>query len=431
MGKDAEDLFLKGQKLYKAHQFKKSGKKFHAAGISFLEKGISEKAKTSFINATHAFIEIQKYETVLELLRLASETLLLVRDYLGAHQLYRDSIEYISNLKKSENRDDNYILFSVLSYLCLFVKGRQDEGLDYLKRIQKKVDSSRFKENDQIRLVTDLTLALRDKNQDHLDKVKDLESTLKFRKSEISLLKKVILLVQSQILLDAHIVLDKLEYTTNETINLTINFDTSSLTREFKNAFYEFEMKSFELTKITLEMSDNLSLNKKPNFPIGINVGNINPIEFVLKPHFQLDKPFIGPAHITCSLNDNLNFVYEVEEIEVKLTSPPPTLDISLKNLRPPLIGQSFPLQIQVQNNSEGEALDVKIAVDFPELLKVMRGTIEKQIYSLRKNEELNWDLNIKPMEAGDYIIKVKVNFKDPDQNEIEELKEFPFSIKL
>ena len=144
-----------------------------------------------------------------------------------------------------------------------------------------------------------------------------------------------------------------------------------------------------------------------------------------------MDKPFIGPAHITCSLNDNLNFVYEVEEIEVKLTSPPPTLDISLKNLRPPLIGQSFPLQIQVQNNSEGEALDVKIAVDFPELLKVMRGTIEKQIYSLRKNEELNWDLNIKPMEAGDYIIKVKVNFKDPDQNEIEELKEFPFSIKL
>ncbi|MEJ2295802.1 MAG: hypothetical protein P8Y23_13685 [Candidatus Lokiarchaeota archaeon] len=431
MGKDAEELFLKGQQLYKAHQFKKSGKKFHAAGISFIDKGNLEKAKNSFINGAHAFIEIQKYETVLELLRLASETLLLEENYLGANQLYKDSIEYISNLKKADNRDENYILFSVLSYLCLFVKGRQDEGLDYLKRMQKKVDSSHFKENDLIRLVTDLTIALRDKKQDHLEKVKDFESDLKLRKSEISLLKKVILLVQSQILLDGNIILDKQEYTTNEIINLTINFDTTSLSREFKNAFYEFEIKTFEITKIMLDLSDNLSLNKKPNFPIGINVGKINPIELILKPHFQLDKPFIGPAHITCILNNDLIFVYEVEAIEVKLTSPPPSLDISLKNLRPPLIGQSFPLQIQVQNNSEGEALDVKISVEFPELLKVMRGTIEKQIYSLRKNEELNWDLNIKPMEAGEYNIKVKVNFKDPDQNEIEELKEFPFSIKL
>jgi hypothetical protein len=60
-----------------------------------------------------------------------------------------------------------------------------------------------------------------------------------------------------------------------------------------------------------------------------------------------------------------------------------------------------------------------------------MRGTTEKQIYSLRSNEELKWELNIKPIEAGDYIVKVMVNFKDPDQNVIEDVKEFPFSIKL
>ena len=60
-----------------------------------------------------------------------------------------------------------------------------------------------------------------------------------------------------------------------------------------------------------------------------------------------------------------------------------------------------------------------------------MRGTTEKQIYSLRKNEELTWELKIKPIEAGDYIIKVIAKFKDPDQNDIEDTKEFPFSIKL
>ena len=431
MGKNPEEQFLKGKQLYKARQYKKSGKAFHGAGLSFLEKGDYTQAKTSLINAANAFIETQKYCTSLEMLRLAGETSLLEGDYLGANQVYKDSIEYIANLKKNDEKNENHILFSVLSYLCLFVKGRQEEGLDYLKRTQKKVDNTYFKESNLIRLVTDLTLALRDKNQDHLEKVKQIINNLKLRKSEIVLLKKVILIVQSQIFLDFKLVLDKQEYTTNENVNLTINFNSYPLTQEFKNPFYEYEVKSFEISKISIDLSDNLSLNKKPSFPIDIDLGGNNPIEFLLKPHFQLDKPFIGPVHVTFDVNKNLIFIHDIEAIEVNLTSPLPKLDISLKNLRPPLIGQSFPLQIQIQNNSEGEALDVKISVEFPELLKVMRGTTEKQIYSLRKNEELTWELNIKPIEAGDYIIKVIAKFKDPDQNDIEDIKEFPFSIKL
>ncbi len=431
MGKDPEEQILKANRLFKAHQYKKSGKIYHAVGTALIEKEDYSQAKNSFLNGANAFIETQKYNTVLEMLRLAGEASLFQEDYLGANQIYKDSIEYIPKLKKSEDKNENYLLFSVLSYFCFFVKGRQEEGLEYIKRIQKKIDTSYFKESILIRLVTDLTIAARDKNQEHLDKVKGLINSLKFKKSEISLLERVILLVQSELLLDTKVLLDKQEYTTNELINLTINFDTSSLLKEFKDSFYEFEINSFELSKITFELSDNLSLNKKPSFPIEIEIGKNNPLEFGLKPHFQLDKPFIGPIHIICVLNNNLSFIYEIKAIEINLTSPLPTLEISLKNLRPPLIGQSFPLQILIQNKSEGEALDVKIEVEFPELLKVMRGTIEKQIYSLRKNEEMNWELNVKPIEPGDYIIKVKVNFKDPDGNDIEENKEFPFSIKL
>jgi hypothetical protein len=431
MGKDPEEKILKAERLFKAHQYKKSGKTYHAAGMAFIQKEDYNQAKYCFLSGANAFFETQNYNTVLEMLRLAGEASLWQEDFLGANQTYKDSIDYITKLKKAEEKSENYLLFSVLSYLCLFVNGRQEEGLEYLKRIQKKIDANYFKESALIRLVTDLTIAVRDKNQDYLDKVRVLINSLKFKKLEISLLERVILLVQSELLLDTKVLLDKQEYTTNEFINLTINFDTSSLLKEFKDSFYGFEINSFKLSKITFELSDNLSLNKKPSFPIEIDIGKNNPLEFVLKPHFQLDNPFIGPIHITCVLNDNLSFVYEISAIDINLTSPLPSLEISLKNLRPPLIGQSFPLQILIQNKSEGEALDVKIEAEFPELLKVMRGTIEKQIYSLRKNEEMNWELNVKPIEPGDYIIKVKVNFKDPDQNDIEELKEFPFSIKL
>ena len=53
------------------------------------------------------------------------------------------------------------------------------------------------------------------------------------------------------------------------------------------------------------------------------------------------------------------------------------------------------------------------------------------QVYSLSSHDNITWELNLKPIEAGDYTIKMDIKFKDPDQNEIEELKTFPFSIKL
>ena len=127
-------------------------------------------------------------------------------------------------------------------------------------------------------------------------------------------------------------------------------------------------------------------------------------------------------------------FIFLLQEKEVikpNIISPPPSLDISLKNLRPPLIGQTFPLEILIENSSEGDALELNINIEFPKELKIMRGTTKKQVYSLSSNDNITWEINLNPLEAGDYIIKMDISFKDPDQNLIEEKKTFPFSIKL
>jgi hypothetical protein len=60
-----------------------------------------------------------------------------------------------------------------------------------------------------------------------------------------------------------------------------------------------------------------------------------------------------------------------------------------------------------------------------------MRGTLTKQIYSLRSNESIRWEINLKPTEAGEYIVKISSKFNDPDQNNVEDVNEFPLSIKL
>ena len=435
MGKDqreqAEKQILKADQLFKARQFKKAGKNYHLAGNILLKLEEFEEARNSFINAAKMFMELERYDTTIELFRQSGEACIYANEFLAANEVYKEVLEYVPKLKNEGERSYNSILFSVLSYFCSFLKGNPEEGLENIKKIQRKVDKDFFKESSLIQLVSEITLSLRDKQIKYIDKIKENMAHYKFRDAEVKLLKYVLLLINVQLLTNSTFKLDKDQYNTNELINLTLNFDITSLSTILNDPYYQFEYSEFNINKITVNLSDNLTTSKKPQVPLTLDVGNVSSLEFIIKPHFQIENPFIGPILFTCDLDKNLIFTYETQSVVPQLVSPPATLLASIKNLRPPLIDQTFPLEILIENQSEGEALDVDIDVEFPENLKVMRGTTKKQIYSLRTNEELKWEINLKPLEAGDYIIKVYIKFVDPDQNKIEEAKEFPFSIKL
>jgi len=226
--------------------------------------------------------------------------------------------------------------------------------------------------------------------------------------------------------------LDKEIYTTNDLITLTLEIDTKPLLEISDYIFYEYQIKELKITKIGIKISDNFTTQEKPELPIILNPGQIYNLKFKIKPHFQLEKPFIGPILLTSELDGELIFYHETtQQLTPTLISPPPSLELSIKNLRPPLIDKTFPLEILLENKSEGEALDLNVEVEFPDEMKVMRGTLKKQIYSLKPNEDMKWEINLKPLEAGDYLIKIDITFKDPDSNQITETKEFPFSIKL
>jgi len=297
--------------------------------------------------------------------------------------------------------------------------------------MRNKIDNEFFKESPLVKLVTELTLTLRDNNTKYIDNIKKNIGSYKFRPPEVELLKSALILTDFILSASFLFKLDKDVYTTKDIMNLKLEFDTKTLPSILNDSFYNYSINTFTITKILMSVSDNLTTSNKPVLPLKIELGGIVPLEFVLKPHFQLDEPKIGPLILTCEIDNNLILNYQTPSIVPKLISPPASLEASIKNLRPPLIDQSFPLEILIENLSDGEALDVKIDVEFPEQLKIMRGTTNKQIYSLRKNENLTWEVNLKPIEAGDYVIKININFTDPDQNNIEETKEFPFAVKL
>jgi len=426
-----EKQILKAEQLYKAKQFKKAGKGFHSAGKLFLNMQEYDKAKTCFMSSAKIFLEIERYDTSIELYRQSGEACLQANDFIDANLVYKEGLNLISKLKNEGDRNSSYIVFSVLSYMCTYVKGAPNEGLEFLKRTSKKVSKDFFKEHQLIKLVSEITLALRDNESKYVNKIKKNIGNFKLREAELKLLKFVLLLTHAKLNITTTLKLDKDSYTTNEILNLELNFDARSLKKIVSDSFYQFELSQFNITKFTVNLSDNLTTTNKPRTPLPLDISKETRLQFKIKPHFQIDHSTIGPLMLICELNNNLIFLYETQSINPNLTSPPATLIASIRNLRPPLIDKTFPLEITIENQSQGEALNLKLTVEIPDQLKIMRGTTNKQIYSLRSNEDIKWELNLKPLEAGDYVIKIFIKFVDSDQNEIEEIKEFPISFKL
>ncbi|MHA1242760.1 MAG: hypothetical protein ACTSQU_18540 [Promethearchaeota archaeon] len=436
MGKDqrlaVEKLILKAEQLYRAKQFKKAGKSYHSAGKFLLNLNEYKKAKVCFMNSAKIFTEIGRFDTSVELFRQSGEACLWANNFRDANSIYKEALNLIPKLKSKGDRNSNFVIFSVLSYMCSYVKGTPNEGLEFLKRNSKKVDKEFFKEHQLIKLVSEITLALRKNESKYVKKIKDKVGNYKIREAELKLLKLVLIITHIKLsittsfeLITTSFELDKEIYTTNEILNLDLKLDTKPLVEIINNPFYQFELNQFNITKFLINLSDNLATHNKPSVPLPLDIGKETHLQFKIKPHFQVDKSSIGPMVLTCELNNDLIFLYETQSIIPNLISPPATLTASIRNLRPPLLEKTFPLEFTIENQSEGEALDLKLNVEFPEQLKVMRGTTNKS------NEDIKWEINLKPLEAGDYVIKIFIKFMDPDQNKIEEMKEFPFSIKL
>ncbi len=427
----ANERLNKAELLFENKQYRKAGKVFNESANLFLKILEFDLAKESFINAAKAYELDHQYLFILISLRNAGNICIYKDDFMEAHKYFNNALKYIQYLKKDKDKDFYRLLFASLSYLCHLIVGNQEQGVDIIKKVRKKIDAEIFKENSLIRLVKDLTVAVRKKNEAYLQKIEDEFGNYNFTEAERILVKKALVTAFSQISIKTELTLDKDKYFTRDLINLKVLIDTESLKHISEHPFYDNEIEDLKITKFDVRLSDNLTIQKKPELPINIVPEKEKVIELVLKPNFQVDNTFIGPVQMTWKINDTYVFPLETDITNLKLLSPPATLDVSTKNLRTPLIGQSFPLEILIENKSEGEAFEVKVDLEIPEKLKLMRGTITKQIYSLRLNEDIKWELQVKPLEAGEYALKINVKFKDPDQNLIEEVHEFPISIQL
>jgi len=429
---DAEKELNKAELYFDSEYYKKAGKSFKSAGDLYFKLNEFKIARESYSYAAKSFDFENRSDLTIEALRNAGDSSILINDFSTSNKFFKNTIRFIPDLRKVENRNLYFLFFSTLSYLCLFLEGKQDQGLDFIKEIRKDVESEYFKDSPYISLIKNLTIAIRDKNESYLNKIEQDLNQYDFSEAEQKLLKLVLALANANISLKINLSLDKDQYTTRDIINLTLNLDSTPIIDVSKYPFYDYNFKKLKITNITMSLSDNITPQEKQELPITLNHGEKYDFMFVLKAQFQVDDPFIGPFVVTCELDD-IFLVYrkDSETIRPNIISPPPSLDISMKNLRPPLIDKSFPMEFLIENKSEGDASEISIITKLPQQLKLIRGALKKQMYSLSSNDKITWEINLKPIEAGDYIIELCIEFKDPDGNKYEEIKKFPLAIKL
>ncbi|MFX0004782.1 MAG: hypothetical protein ACFE9J_15045, partial [Candidatus Hermodarchaeota archaeon] len=302
MAKDPKKQLNKAEQLYKALQYKRAAKLFNTAGTNFLKLGNYEFAKECFFNAAKSALHEDKYLSGLDSLRNAGNISLLDNNFSEAYQFFKESLNYIPNLRNSSDRNHFFVLFSSLSFLCLFVDGKQEEGLNIIKKIRSEVDDSYFKESALIRLVKDLTVATKDKNEKYVKKIENDFANSKLYEGEANLAKAALVIAKTIVSLTSKLNLDKKLYTTNDVINLTLNIDTKPLLDISENSFYNYKIKELKITKIGVQLTDNFTFHKKLELPIVITPGQAYKINLLIKPHFQMENPSIGPILLTSEL---------------------------------------------------------------------------------------------------------------------------------
>lgn len=422
----------KAERFFEIENYNKAAKHFIKAGEDFYKVGEYDAAEKIFLMVSKSYEYSQEYENILTYYRKAANASLMIDEFNKAGRNFQLAAKYALKREKSKDRDFNALVCSSFSYFCYFLLGRQDEGLKYIKSIKVKVDMDSFRENIFTQLIKNTTTAIIEKNIKSLKEIENNLEEYKFKSGEVRLIKFVLLLAYINLSIKNQLNFQKNNFTTDEKIDCSLDIDTKLLLNLTEDKGLNFEIKKLTFNNIRIAHSDNLSIIRKPKLPIELNKGEHINLKFKAVSNFPDPESSFGPILISSNINDFLTFHIKSKSQHLNISSPPTQLGVYFKNLKPPLINQTFPLEITVSNKSTGEALEIEIELEFPEELKVIRGTTKKQVYSIRPNEDIRWEIQIKPLEPGEFEINTTVKYKDSDNNIIgPKSKAYPMKIKL
>ncbi len=425
--KEAEKILDEAERLLEHEKFGKAGKEFRQAGDLFFELADYTVAEQCFFYAAKSFLSAEKLDDAADAQRNAANACILLKDYKKAEKYYEVAAKYSLRADKVFEG----ILNASFAYLCIFIQGQQNRGMDYIKTVKQKVPFDDFKENKLVQLVRSLTLSIERRNKDELLNIEQIVPKFKFRASELSIIQQAIVLARVHLALALELQFTKTKYITDEIIEFKCTIDAAQLASINVPQGLDLSVKEIVIKDLDVTLSENLSVKRKPATPFPIIAGEKKTLEFQLRANYPSDKAFAGPVVLTCGIGD-VAFFPQSPVQGLVVTSPPARVGIFLKPVGTPIIGKTFPMDITLTNESDGEATNVELDIAFPPNLQLMRGLPKKTFYSIAAHDKVSFQVALQPTEAGETPVKVTMTFKDADGNVIgPQTADLPFEIKL
>lgn len=430
--KKAKIALSKAEILLDNEEYKKSASQFKKAGEFYDELHEWKVAEQCFFYASKNFTRLGKYYQASLMGRNAANDALRMYNYQKARDYF--DVAAKSVLKVEQARFDEFIAENIgFAFLCYFVQGRYQDGITYIKRFKAKINPDLFSTSLMLQVVQHITNAIVNSDESHIDVLLDTFTLFKFTDMENLLIQEALVVALSSLMVKLELNIPQNEYERDDLIEIIPTLDTTRLQEFSQYKVLPHDFSALEISDLHIKIGDNLSIKERPDIPVKLDYSNFGKEELNFKFRSNIPgKSYIGPIHLTINVDNKFTFSLESKRQDILITSPDAVLGVTLTPQKTPVINQSFPVEVLISNNSDGAAMEIEVDFEFPEDLKMMRGTLTKNIYSLNPNEDMHWQIMLKAFDVGEIPIKTIVTFKDGDGNEKGPYEaEIPITINL
>ncbi|TFH29597.1 MAG: hypothetical protein E4G98_03555, partial [Promethearchaeota archaeon] len=181
--KKAKLTLNKAEILLDNEAFKKSASQFKKAGELFDELHEWKIAEQCYFYSSKNYTRIGKYYQAALMQRHAANNSLRALDYQKARDYF--DVGAKSVLKADVSRLDEFVAENIgFAFLCYFVQGKYQEGISHVKRFKSRIDPDLFNSNLMLIIAQQVTSAVVNKDESHIDKLLDQYSLFKFTEME-------------------------------------------------------------------------------------------------------------------------------------------------------------------------------------------------------------------------------------------------------
>ncbi|MFX0099548.1 MAG: hypothetical protein ACFFCS_08195 [Candidatus Hodarchaeota archaeon] len=419
-----------GKNMKAVKQFLKAAEIFEQIANKTKDESAWDLVINNLVDAAKCLLDEGAYIAAAKLQGKLANLYLSLGNYNTAADYYNVSAKYLLKDKNVNNEAPTVLRLAAMYSFLQVLQAEYNKAWSFLKKILGMFDSMQVVEYNLFSVIKDFYKAI----------LKDKPFTTKLNKGALakegltdeeikiidycSRIKKLI--DNSEFTFTIKDPEDGKVYLEGETICSTLSITVA------EDKVLGKKNDKLEINSILVDKSNDLAIEEEFKVPCTIDFRGHTELQKKFKSYYAGENE-LGPLLIEMHYDDFI-IKKSLPGIKFKVHGQPTYISVNFEELQEPMIGKSFPVRVEVANESRGSAnnLEVNIVIPEDDPIHLVRGTLTKKVYSLGAGESTAWDIKLKPLEEGTFNLKVLVTFKDADGKSIGPIENnVPLEIKI